>query len=148
MYNCVVHLSPLLASIGYCLTTQYLTYLSGKLIHLWLLSHCIQCETKCEYYCSQQELHQFLALEETVKVLRIDCINHISSLQDGLRTKEFKLTRYIRMDMRNYIGAGITSPMESNNNYIKHGLFAVHLNKNLDKSTQQMIDGFSIRLCY
>ena len=39
-----------------------------------------------------------------------------------------------------------TSPVESNNNSIKHGSYAVHANMNLDKSTERMIDGFDNRL--
>ena len=50
------------------------------------------------------------------------------------------------MDIRNCMDACTTSPVESNNNSIKHGAFGTHANMNLDMSTQRMIDGFNSRL--
>ena len=78
--------------------------------------------------------------------LKKRCINRMYKLQQSLLTKEYKLTSYIQMDIRNCMDACTTSPVESNNNTIKYGALGTHANMNLDKSTQRMIDEFNGRL--
>ena len=82
-----------------------------------------------------------------MRTLKKRYINRIYKLQQSLLTKEYKLASYIRMDIRNCMDACTTSPVESNNNSIKHGAFGTHTNMNLEKGTQRMIDGFNSRLC-
>jgi hypothetical protein len=125
---------------------KYLITEIGLLIYLWLMSQCTECETKFEYDRSQQELTKFLNLEKTILELGSECINAVINLKENLRSREFKLANYIRMEMRNCMDACTTSPVESNNNAIKHGSFAVHCNMNLDKATQRMLNGFNSRL--
>ena len=122
------------------------TYLTGKLIYGYLLSHCTQCKTNKEYDHSQCKLTHFLSLEEMEKFLSMRCVRRISSLQASLLMKEYTLDSYLIMDIRNCMDVCTIFPVESNNNSNKHELFSVHANMNLDRSTQRMIDDFNNHL--
>ena len=50
------------------------------------------------------------------------------------------------MEMKYCMDGCTTSPVESNNNTIKHGAFKINSNMNLDKTAQRLLDGINTRL--
>jgi hypothetical protein len=119
--------------------------LLGKLIFLWFLSQSNDCETKEEYDRSHKELIKFLSLNETMKVLGDKCVNAITNLQDNLRSKEYKLAGYMRLNITNCMDACTTSPVESNNNTLKHGPAAINAKMNLDNTMRRLLGGINNR---
>ena len=113
---------------------------------MWLLSQCTDCETKQEYDRSHTELTKFLQREHVQGALSQECIAAVTSLQDNLKTKEYKLAGYIRMDRMNCMDACTTSPVEGNNNAIKHGPSRLNSNLNIDNMTKKLVDGIQDRL--
>ena len=102
-------------------------------------------ETKAEYDASYRLLNIFLDRPKTVKDLGFECIKAVRHFQDHLRTRENKLGNHVRMDIRNCSEAGTSSPAESMNSCLKGGPSKVHSNMNLDRSTQQMMEGINTR---
>ena len=126
--------------------TLYQSLLLGMILYLWFMSQCTDVETKFEYDRSQKELLKFLKMKTTRKVLGKKCIHAVKELQKNLQTKEAKLANYIRMGMKNCMDACTTSPVESNNNAIKHGAFKVTSNMNIDKVTKNLMNHINSRL--
>ena len=118
---------------------------AGNLIFVWLLSQSTDCESPSEYNRSHQELSKFLQLEETRSVLSDNCINAVVKLQDNLRSKEYKLAGYHRIYIPNCMDACTTSPVESNNNAVKHGPSRVNARRNLDETVNRLIKGINTR---
>ena len=106
----------------------------------------MECETKAEYDASYHLLITFLDKPKTLDDLGVKCINAIKSLQENLRSKEYKLANHFRMDIRNCMDACTTSPVESANNSLKHGPRKVNSNMNIDRATKQMLNGIDSRL--
>ena len=113
---------------------------------MWLQQQCTDVESKVEYDLSVSLLKDFLRLEETSRVLSKKCIKAVLGLLDKLQAKEYKLANYQRMDRKNCMDSCTTSPVESQNNAIKHGPNAVSSNMNMDRSTGKMLEGVNNRL--
>ena len=106
----------------------------GKLIFTWLLSQSTDVESKEEYERSQADLTKFLKRSDTTEMIGEDCVNAVLDLQNTLRTKEYKLAGYRRNEIKCGMDACTTSPVESNNNAIKHGPSGINSKMNLSKS--------------
>ena len=103
------------------------------------------CETKEEYDRSHADLKVFLSLKETRDALSDACINAMIKLQDNLRSKEYKLAGYLRLHIPNTMDAVTTSPVESNNNSVKHGPSQINATMNLDTATKKLLNGINTR---
>ena len=79
-------------------------------------------------------------------VLSNDCKNAIIALQESLKTKEYKLAGYVRHAIKDCMDACTTSPVESNNNTVKHGPSFVNARMNLDNSICKLTNGVNLRL--
>ena len=112
----------------------------------WFLSQCNDCESKAEYDRSHIELSLFLRLPETAKVLSNACVEAIKSLQFSLQTREYKLAGYNRHEIKNCMDSSTTSPVESQNNTIKHGPNPVKSTMNLNKASSRLMTGIINRL--
>ena len=121
---------------SYCLAT-------GKLIFIWFVNQSTDCGTKEEYDRSHKELTKFLNLDESMSVLGDDCVNSITKLQDNLQSKEYKLAGYMRLNITNCMDACTTSPVESNNNTIKHGPSPINAKMNLDTTMTRLLGGIN-----
>ncbi|KAL7543722.1 hypothetical protein ACHAXR_013004 [Thalassiosira sp. AJA248-18] len=118
----------------------------GTIIYQWLQSTCTDCESKEEYDRSNTELTRFLRKESTVDALGSECINAIVAFHENLKSKESKLAGYIRKEVMNCMDACTTSPVESNNNALKHGPSKISSNMNVDNATVRLLDGINTRL--
>jgi len=85
-------------------------------------------------------------MEETVNDLGHECIESVLKLQMNLRAKESKIGNHFRMNIRNCMDALTTSPVESSNNSLKNGRYAINSNMHLNKSVKRMLDGINDRL--
>ena len=102
-------------------------------------------ETKEEYERSQSDLTKFIKRADTKEMIGEECVNAILDLQNTLRTKEFKLAGYRRKDIKCGMDACTTSPVESNNNAIKHGPSGINSKMNLNKSITNLLRGINNR---
>jgi hypothetical protein len=141
------HGDPLsiLLSVTFFLGLLYNTFI-GMVIFLWFLSQCNDCETKEEYDRSHKDLSKFLNRKATRSALSRDCILAIRSLQAKLKSKEFKLAGYLRMDIKDCLDAMTTSPVEGNNRVVKHGTSKISSTMNLDKAAKKLLIGINTRL--
>lgn len=110
------------------------------------MSTSTQVEDKMEYDESMDDLEKFVTLPQITKVLSKECINAILDLAGSLRSKEHKLAGYLRQDIKDCLDACTTSPVESNNNAIKHGPNFVNSKMNLDKTVLRLLTGIQERL--
>ena len=117
----------------------------GKLIFTWLLSQSTDVESKEEYDRSQADLTKFLNRSDTTEMIGEDCVNAVLDLQNTLRTKEYKLAGYRRNELKCGMDACTTSPVESNNNAIKHGPSGINSKMNLSKSVTRLLAGINNR---
>ena len=74
-----------------------------------------------------------------------ECVNAITKLQDNLRSKESKLAGYMRKNITNSMDACTTSPVEANNNTLKHGPAAINAKMNLDNTIVKLMGGINNR---
>ena len=130
-------------TILYFLLSSTMSFYShvGNILFSWLLSQCNHCETKEEYDRYQHELTLFLQMPDTQAALSIYCINSFVKLQKSLKILKNKLAGYIRHFIKNCMDASTTSPVESNNNTVKHGPSNVLSNMNLDTATSGLLRG-------
>ena len=80
-------------------------------------------------------------MPSTFKALGSDCINGFLALKESLKSKESKLAGYVRHELTNCMDACTTSPVESNNNALKHGPSKITSTMNIDKSTVRLLTG-------
>ena len=108
----------------------------------------MSCETPLEYQRSHNELIRFLNLDETVRVLRMECIKSITELQMNLKSKESNLASYQCFDLKYSMETCTTSPAESMtmNHSIKHTAFKVNSRVNLDNSLCKIVNGDTNRI--
>ena len=87
-----------------------------------------------------------LGKESTKAVLSESCIHRIKLFAKHLRVKEIKLANYIRRYTYLSMDAMTTSPVEGNNNAIKHGPNRIHSNMHLSQSLPQIYAGVDSRI--
>ena len=104
-----------------------------------------QTETKEECDRSHIEPTKFLNLDETMLVLGDDCLNYITKLQDNLWLKKYKSVGCMHLHITNCMDTYTTSPVELNNNAIKHGPSAINARTNLDNTMKKLLGGINCR---
>lgn len=125
-----------------------LTYaaMQGNFIYTLFARQCNEHLTQEEYRKSFEILHRVLGMESTKAILSDSCIHRIRSFANTLRAKEYKLANYIRRFTYLSMDAMTTSPVEGNNNAIKHGQFRIHSNMNLSQSLPKVYGGVNSRI--
>lgn len=103
-------------------------------------------ETQSEYQRSNDDLRAFLKRPSVKEVLSPKCVNAIRKLQDNLETKEYKLAGYHRHSIKDCMDACTTSPVEANNNTVKHGPMRINSRFDIDRSVFKLMSGVNIRL--
>ena len=137
----------LVASIFiFWLFSYYKCSFPGLLLYTWLSSFSTQCETEVEYRRSQNELTLFMSRKETQAVLPMKCIQSIIELQSSLASKQSKLAGHVRSRLKCTMDASSNSPVESNNNMVKHTGPKVNSTVKLSTSMNRIVDGIQNRI--
>ena len=113
--------------------------LKGTVVLHWIMRQCNEHETATEYHRSCKELRSFLRDERTLTDLGLSCIAAIITFAESLVDKEKYLGNHIWMYTTNCMDSETTSPVESQNSFIKQKL-GVNANMDIHRGIEKITE--------
>lgn len=120
--------------------------ITGNFFYTLFARQCNEHLTQEEYLKSFRILDYVLEESSTKAVLSEKCLHQIKSFANNIKLKESKLANYVRRFTYLCMDAMTTSPVEGNNNAIKHGPNRIHSRMHLNTALPNVYAGINSRI--